>query len=77
MAKEKEVQTYARSLNNRIKNLKELNYSNGFIYEKVSSELGIIVSILSARNPDMKLKEIQPIIKVFTDFQKEFLDEDC
>lgn len=69
------VQSYARSLNEKIENLKELEYSDKVIYEKVSSELGIIVSVFSARHPNITLKELDPIIKVFTDFQKEYLGE--
>lgn len=69
------VQSYARSLNDKIENLKELECSDKDIYEKVSSELGIIVSVFSARHPSITLKEMEPIITVFTDFQKEFLGE--
>lgn len=77
MGNEKEIKAYVRSLSQRIENLKESEYySDGHIYNQISSELGIIVSVFSKKHPDMTLKELEPIIKVFTDFQREYLGEE-
>ncbi|WP_121616664.1 hypothetical protein [Virgibacillus halodenitrificans] len=76
MNNEKEVKVYEQSLKDRIINLKELGYSERYIHEKLSSELGIIISIFAARNPNMKLKDMEPIIKVFTSFQSQYLNNE-
>lgn len=71
----KVVRTYASNLEHRINNLKRLEYSDNYIYESISSDLGVIVSILSEKNRDLTLNEMEPIIKVFTEFKKEYLGE--
>ncbi|WP_163537272.1 hypothetical protein [Gracilibacillus sp. YIM 98692] len=72
---EKIIQAYAKELNNRLGNLKELECTDNDIYHELSSDLGNIISILSEKYPSMNLEELKPIIKVFTDFKRDYLGD--
>ncbi len=72
--KERLIHVYVNDLTDRISNLKEEGHENGDIYDEVSRIYAVIISSLTRTDSDLTLKEIKPITKVFTDFEKEYLN---
>lgn len=73
--KERLINIYVNDLNNTISNLKQEGRKKGDIFDEIKSIYAVIVASISNRHPDMTLQEIEPITKIYTDLQKEYLGD--
>ncbi len=73
--KERLINNYVEDLTDRISNLKEEGRKQGEIYDEIKSIYAIIIASISNRHPDMTLKQIEPITKIYTDLQKDYLGD--